>query len=290
MQAYDTAMVNKVCLVTGANSGIGKVTALELARMGARVVMVCRNRAKGEEARRAIQQRSGNQAVDLLIADLASQREVRRLAQAFTDRYDHLHVLINNAGGIFMSRRTSPDGIEMTFAVNYLAPFLLTHLLLDSLKASAPARIVNVSSDNHAMSAVDPTDWNMEHGKYQQMRAYAQSKLAVVLFTYELACRLETTGVTANVLHPGVVATNFWSQPLPTYLRWLGGIARLFSISAAKGARTTIYLASSPEVASVTGKYFEKCHEKPSSRLSYNRDLQTSLWELSERMTGLSGA
>jgi NAD(P)-dependent dehydrogenase (short-subunit alcohol dehydrogenase family) len=287
MEETSKAMSGKTCLITGANSGIGKVTALELARMGATVVMVSRNRTLGERAQREIQQQSGNPNVDLLIADLGSQQEVRRLAREFQERYTLLHVLINNAGGVFVNRQASPEGIEMTFAVNYLAPFLLTHLLLDTLKASAPSRVINVSSDAHYIRVVDPVDWNMERG-YQLMRAYGQSKLAEVLFTYELARRLDGVGVTANVLHPGVVATNIWSQPLPAFLRWISVISRFFGVPPEEGARTTIYLASSPEVEGVTGKYFEKGKEKKSAQPSYDENLRKSLWELSEQLTSLS--
>ncbi|MBO0792592.1 MAG: SDR family oxidoreductase [Ktedonobacteraceae bacterium] len=287
MEETSKAMSGKTCLITGANSGIGKVTALELARMGATVVMVSRNRTLGERAQREIQQQSGNPNVDLLIADLGSQQQVRRLAREFQERYTRLHVLINNAGGVFVNRQASPEGIEMTFAVNYLAPFLLTHLLLDTLKASAPSRVINVSSDAHYIRVVDPVDWNMERS-YQLMRAYGQSKLAEVLFTYELARRLDGVGVTANVLHPGVVATNIWSQPLPAFLRWISVISRFFGVSPEEGARTTIYLASSPEVEGVTGKYFEKSKEKKSAQPSYDENLRKSLWELSEQLTSLS--
>src|SRR6266576_2877007 len=203
-------MQGKICMVTGANSGIGKATALALAQMGATVVMVCRDRARGEEAKSEITTKSRNNAVDLLQADLSSQQSIRQLVENFQHHYTHLHVLINNAGAgaAFTGRRETVDGLEMTFAVNYLAPFLLTNLLLDVLKASAPARIVNVSSDSHRSGSIQMDDLQAEK-HYRPMRTYPQSKLAVVLFTYELARRLQGTGVTANCLHPGFVATNF---------------------------------------------------------------------------------
>src|SRR5258708_23044760 len=196
-------------MVTGANSGIGKATALALAQMGGTVVMVCRDRARGEEARSEITTKSRNNAVDLLLADLSSQQSIRQLVENFQHHYMQLHVLINNAGAAFPGRRRETvDGLEMTFAVNYLAPFLLTNLLLDVLKASAPARIVNVSSNSHEAGYIAMDDLQAEQ-HYSNMRAYGQSKLALVLFTYELARRLQGTGVTANCLHPGFVATHF---------------------------------------------------------------------------------
>src|SRR5258708_13174968 len=196
-------------MVTGANSGIGKATALELAQMDASVVMVCRDRARGEEARSEITTTSGNNAVDLLQADLSSQQSIRQLVEHIQHHYTHLHVLINNAGAAFPGRRRETvDGLEMTFAVNYLAPFLLTNLLLDVLKASAPARIVNVSSAAHKSGYIQLDDLQAEK-LYRPMRTYPQAKLALVLFTYDLPPRLQGTEVTANCLHPGFVATNF---------------------------------------------------------------------------------
>lgn len=289
MDETSQQLEGKICLITGANSGIGKVTALQLARMGATVVLVSRDLARGERVRQEIRQQSGSQSVDLLKADLASQEDIRRLAREFQQHYQHLHLLINNAGGVFPNRGNSPDGIERTFAVNYLAPFLLTNLLLETLKASAPARIVNVGSDAHYMRAADPDDWRMERGGYRMMRAYAQSKLALVLFTYALERRLRETGVTVNVLHPGVVATNIWAQPLPRFLHPLGAlIARFFAVSPQEGARTTLYLASAPEVEGVSGKYYEMSKEKQSARISYDQEVQESLWTLSEQMTHLT--
>src|SRR6266480_1279590 len=202
MPTVNSSMQGKICVVTGANSGIGKATALELAQMSATVVMVCRDRARGEEARSEITTKSRNNAVDLLQADLSSQQSIRQLVEHFKQRYTHLHVLINNAGAAFTGRRETVDGLEMTFAVNYLAPFLLTNLLLDVLKNSTPARIINVDSDNHRFVRLDMHDLQLKH-RYGFLRAYGRSKLALLLFTYELARQLHGTGVTANCLDPG---------------------------------------------------------------------------------------
>ncbi len=218
MPTIDTSMQGKVCLLTGATAGIGKATALGLAQMGATVVMVSRDRARGEAAQAEIKTKSGNAAVDLLLADLSAQQSIRQLAENFQQRYTQLHVLINNAGLFMLRRRTTVDGLEMTFAVDYLAPFLLTNLLLDVLKASAPARIVNVSSNSHEAGYIKLDDLQAEHN-YRSMRAYGQAKLAVVLFTYELARRLQGTGVTANCLHPGFVATRGDGQLPASWLR-----------------------------------------------------------------------
>jgi NAD(P)-dependent dehydrogenase (short-subunit alcohol dehydrogenase family) len=287
MSVSSAAMTGKICMVTGANSGLGKATALGLAQMGAHVIMVCRDRARGEQARDEIKQHSGNAEIDLLLADLAAQESIRQLVQDFTQRYDRLHVLINNAGSVFLRRQLSVDGIEMTFALNHLAGFLLTNLLLDTLKASAPARIVNVSSIAQAEGFIDFDDLQANK-EYRMMRAYAQSKLANVLFTYELARQLEGTGVTVNCLHPGTVATNIWGQPLPGFLKPLGAtLAKFFGTTAEEGARTSLYLASSPEVEGVTGKYFYKCKERPSAEISYDVSVQQKLWKKSAEMTGI---
>jgi NAD(P)-dependent dehydrogenase (short-subunit alcohol dehydrogenase family) len=279
-------MQGKICMVTGANSGIGKATALCLAQMGATVVMVCRDRARGEEARSEITTTSRNNAVDLLLADLSSQESIRQLVENFQDHYTQLHVLINNAGAAFTGRRETVDGLEMTFAVNYLAPFLLTNLLLDVLKASAPARIVNVSSNSHEAGYIQMDDLQ-EEKHYRSMRVYGQSKLAVVLFTYELARRLQGTGVTANCLHPGFVATHFGQSGAGPAFRLLVKLIGSFGASPEKGAKTSIYLASSPEVEGVTGKYFVKSIPKRSAAISYDESLQRQLWEQSVKLVNL---
>jgi NAD(P)-dependent dehydrogenase (short-subunit alcohol dehydrogenase family) len=282
-----TSMQGKVCIVTGANSGIGKATALGLAQMGATVVMVCRDKVKGEEAQNEIKEKSGNDAIDLMHADLTSQESIRQLVENILQHYQQLHVLINNAGVVNLTRRETSDGYEMMFAVNYLAPFLLTNLLLEKLEASAPARIVNVSSDSHQAGYIKLEDLQSEK-QYKFMRSYGQSKLALVLFTYELARRLQGTGVTANCLHPGFVATNIGQNGVGSVGRSI--VKLIFSrlgISPEEGAKTSIYLASSPEIEGVTGKYFAKSIPVRSAPISYDETLQRQLWEVTAQLVNL---
>jgi NAD(P)-dependent dehydrogenase (short-subunit alcohol dehydrogenase family) len=280
-------MQRKVCMVTGANSGIGKATALGLAHMSATVVMVCRDRARGEAAQSEIKAKSGNNAVDLLLADLSSQQSIHQLVENFKQHYIQLHVLINNAGVFMLNRRATADGLETTFAVNYLAPFLLTNLMLDVLKAGAPARIVNISSGAHEAGYIKMDDLQAEK-HYRSMRAYGQSKLALVLFTYELARRLKGTGVTANCLHPGFVATNIGQGGLGPIGRTVAKfILALLGISPEEGAKTSIYLASSPDVEDVTGKYFVKGIPMETASISYDESLQRQLWEESAKLVNL---
>ncbi|GHO93545.1 retinol dehydrogenase [Reticulibacter mediterranei] len=280
-------MQGKICLITGANSGVGKATALGLARMGATVVMVCRSQAKGEETQKEVQAQSGTGNVHLLLADLSSQQSIRELVAQFQQQFSQLHVLINNAGMLPLGRRETVDGLEMTFAVNYLAPFLLTNLLLDTLKASAPARIINVSSDAHEAGYINMDDLQAKNG-FSFMKVYGQSKLALVLFTYELARRLEGTGITVNALHPGFVTTNLGQNDIGPFLRAIARVVFLFGISPEKGASTSLYLASSSDVANVTGKYFEKSQSHPSAPISYDEALQHRLWEESIKLTHVS--
>lgn len=283
-----TDMQGKVCLITGANSGIGKATALGLAQRGATVVMVCRDRARGEAAQQEIREQSGNQAVDLLLADLSSQASIRQLAEEFKRRYSQLHVLINNAGVFNLTRRETTDGLEMTFAVNTLAPFLLTNLLLDTLKASTPARIIQVDSDAHEQGYIDLDDLQSQK-QYRPMRVYGQSKLAFLLFSYELARRLEGTGITVNSLHPGFVATNIGQGNVPAFLgRIVKFMLSFIGISPEEGAKTSIYLATSPDVEGVTGKYFVKSIPVRSAPISYDEVLQKRVWDECARLAHMS--
>ncbi len=279
MAQSDKPMHGKVCIVTGAASGIGAMTAQALAQQGAAVILVGRDSEKGAVTVNRIKRQTGNPAVEFMRADLSAQKEIRRLAQQFRSHYQHLDVLVNNAGAIFARRQETVDGIEMTFALNYLSYFLLTNLLLDTIEASVPARIINVASRSHARAQIDFDDLQSRSG-YRGLQAYAHSKLAIVLFTYELARRLEGTGVTVNALHPGVVATNFGMNESGI----LGLVMRLFRfafISPEQGAQTSIYLATSPEVEGVTGKYFVKCEAVPSSPASYDAATASRLWRVS---------
>ncbi len=279
-------MTGKVCMITGSNSGIGKATALALAKMGAIIVMVCRNESRGESAVNEIKALSGNQSVDLILADLSSQQSIRALAREFIHKYKELHVLINNAGVFLWKHSLTADGIETTFAVNHLAPFLLTNLLLDVLKRSAPARIVNVASSAHYGARINFNDLLGEK-HYSGLGAYNQSKLANVLFTYELARGLEGTDVTANCLHPGVVRTNLGRDNGRVFL-FLSKTSRLFSASPEKGSQTAVYLASSPDVTNISGKYFDRKAERKSSRESYDEGVGRRLWQVSAELTNLT--
>jgi NAD(P)-dependent dehydrogenase (short-subunit alcohol dehydrogenase family) len=278
-------MTGRICIVTGATSGIGFATAKILARQGATVVTVGRNPAKGTDTVARIRQQTGNHSVQYLQADLSVQAQVRGLAQEFQGAHSRLDVLINNVGAFFRERQLSVDGIEMTFALNHLSVFLLANLLLDTLKASAPARIVNVSSDAHRGARLDFDDLESRRS-YRGFRAYAQSKLAVILFTYELSRRLEGTGVTVNVLHPGFVATNMY-QNSGKLFKLLRPLISLLAKSPEEGAETSIYLATSTEMEGVTGKYFNKKRAVRSAPASYDEAAAQRLWKISSEMTGL---
>jgi NAD(P)-dependent dehydrogenase (short-subunit alcohol dehydrogenase family) len=272
--------------MTGSTSGIGKEAAVELARRGATVLAVSRDRARGEAAAAEIRSRSGNGAVELLLADLSSQAAVRALAREVRARHDRLHVLINNAGVLNLQRRTTVDGFEETFALNHLAPFLLTNLLLDLLTASAPARIVNVASAAHTWGRVDFAD--LQSGRaFNGLRAYADSKLENVLFTYELARRLEGTGVTANCVHPGGVKTHIW-RDMSGFLRIVIAAISPFLLSSAKGAEPLIHLAAAPELEGVSGRYFHRMKARKSSPASYDRGTAARLWAASAALAPYS--
>lgn len=284
-----TTLAGKTILVTGATSGIGYFTARTLASMGATVALVGRDPARTKASVEQIRQETGSSSVSGLVADLSSMTEVRSLASAFLAQHEHLDVLVNNAGAIFTQRQTTVDGYERTFALNHLAPFLLTHLLLDQLKASAPARVVTVSSMAHGGQRINLDDVNNAKRPYAGLRVYGESKLANIMFTYTLARRMAETGVTANTLHPGVVATNFGKNN-GTVAKWVMTLMGAFEISPEQGAQTSIYLASSPEVADMSGKYLIKSKPAQSSRESYDEAKQEGLWTISEQMTGIASA
>lgn len=276
-------MEGRVCVITGATAGLGQAAATELGRRGATVVLVARSPERAENTRKAVVRAAGHDRVHVVRADLAVQAQVRAAAAEILERWPAVHVLINNAGVYTRTLQLTPDGIEMQWAVNHLAPFLLTNLLLDRLRASAPARVVTMSSGAHRGAALRLDDVEMR-GKYNGLRQYANTKLANILFTRELARRVPPAQVTANALHPGVVATELL----------FGGFAPLrllkfFMKTPEQGARTTVYLASSPDVASVTGGYFQD--ERPARITSAAQDDTAArrLWEISEQMTGLSG-
>ena len=279
------SMSGKTCLVTGATAGIGAVTAESLAGAGAKVLIVGRDPAKCEQTVAGIRDATGNRAVESFVADLSSQKQVRRLAEEVAARHPRLDVLVNNAGAMFDRRIESADGVEMTWALNHLSYFLLTNLLLDTLESSAPARIVNVASDAHGMvRGIDFDDPESKHKSYKAFRVYGQSKLANILFTLELARRLKGSGVTVNSLHPGFVYTSFFENK--------GMIGRLTKLAATiiairpeNGARTSVYLASAPEVASVSGQYFVKRKPGVPTPAARDADAAKRLWDLSESMT-----
>jgi NAD(P)-dependent dehydrogenase (short-subunit alcohol dehydrogenase family) len=272
----------KVCLITGATGGIGLITAQVLARQSFRLVLVSRSAEKCAAVAEQIRSATGNQEVTYIAGDLSRMAEVRRIAGEFLARHDRLDVLINNAGALFTSRQVTAEGYEMTMALNHLNYFYLTQLLQDCLLASAPARIVNVSSDAHRGGAIKFDDL-MSEKKYSAFGVYAMSKLANVMFTYELARRLEDSGVTANALHPGFVASNF-GRSNGGMMGALMPIFQVFAISPEKGAETTIHLAADPQVAGVTGKYFVKKQPVQSSGASYDEAAQRHLWEVSEKL------
>jgi len=281
-----TMMRDRICLVTGATGGMGVVIARELAAQGATVVLVGRDAHKGAAIQREIAQATGNTAVDLLLADLSSQQEIRRLVEEFRRRYGQLHVLVNNAGVHIQERHLSPDGLEMNLAVNHLASFLLTDLLLDTLRPSAPARIVNVAS-NSMTKTIDLDDLQSERS-FVPFAVYGQAKLAMVLCTYALARRLVGTGVTVNALHPGITATKIIGDVAPPLARPFLGVIKRFLQTPEQGARTALYLATSPAVEGVSGRYFVREQETRSVPMSYNVALQERMWAISARLTGMA--
>lgn len=280
--AENATMTGKTVLITGATNGIGKEAARGLAKLGARVLIVGRDAQKCAQTVAELQTSTGNQAIEALRADLSALSEVRRLADEVKARCPRLDVLLNNAGAYFDKRLTSADGYEMTFALNHLSYFYLTNLLLDLLKASAPARIVNVSSDAHRFARLNLINPH-KPPVYSGFRIYGESKLANVVFTYELARRLEGTGVTVNAMHPGFVRSGFGRNNTGLIAKIFGAMQR-FALTPEQGADTLIYLASSPEVEGVSGKYFTKRKAVPTSRASYDQATWEALWTLSERL------
>jgi len=273
----------KVCIVTGSNSGIGKETATALSQMGATVIMAVRNLERGETAKGEIVTHCINAKIECMTLDLLSNESIKAFAREFQARYDRLDVLVNNAGAAFHKRGISADGFEKTLAVNFLGPFLLTHELLPLLKSSAPSRIINLSSGLHSSGQIDLDDLQSER-RYNGMQAYRNAKLMILLYTYELARRLEGTGVTANVVQPGFAATNLMTNMGAFRYRVMDKMVRRFQISAKEGAKTSAYVASSPELAGVNGKYFDKKEIAQSSEASYDRELQQRLWKVAEGM------
>ena len=277
-------MGGKTVLITGGTSGIGKATATALAAMGARVVVTGRNEERGERAVEEIRRESGGE-VSLMLADLAVQADVRRLAEEFQERHDRLDVLVNNAGVVQSERTETPDGIETTLAVNHLAPFLLTNLLLDLLKRSAPSRVITVASEAERWARMDFDDLQSRR-KYRGMQVYGMTKLANIMFTFELAERLRGTGVAANCVHPGAVNTSFGTNNRGI-MTLLFRAFKPFMRSPEQGADTVIYLASSPDVEGMTGKYLSDRKLITASDMAYDEDLRERLWEISEELTGL---
>jgi NAD(P)-dependent dehydrogenase (short-subunit alcohol dehydrogenase family) len=279
-------MSGQTVLVTGATSGLGLEASVKLAGMGAELVLVARDRARGEAAVADVRKRSGSPTVSVRYCDFASLAQVRALAAEVKASHSTLGVLVNNAGSCSATRVLTEDGFERTFAVNHLGSFLLTNLLLDVLKRSAPARVVTVASAAHRQGTLPFDDLQFEHGGYTTMRAYARSKLANVLFTTALARRLAGTGVTANCVHPGVVATNIWSYT-PWYTQPLIAIGKVFMTSAEQGAETVVHLAASPEVQGLTGGYYERNRIVLPSGLAQDEELAERLWASSAALVGL---
>jgi len=282
----DKSMIGKVCLVTGATAGIGKITAAALADQGAQLIIHGRNKAKAEQTVQEIKTYTGNQQVSYLLADFSDLDQVREMAREFQEKHDLLHVLVNNAGGFFNKRIPTAYGVELTFLINHLAPFLLTNLLINTFKQSTPSRIINVSSEAHRQDQMDFENLDFKKG-YIGIKAYARSKLANILFTYELARRLDGTGVTVNALHPGHIATDIWKTNfglIGPALKWIMG---LFSLTPEQGAENSIFMATSPDLDGIHGKYFIKNVPAQSSPISYDQEIACRLWGLSAELTNL---
>ena len=276
-----------IVLITGGSTGMGKATAAQLAKTGATVVILCRNKERGEKASIDIKTESGNNAVDLFICDLGNMASIRKFVKEFKVKYTKLNVLINNAGVILPSRHETSDGYELQFGVNHLGSFLLTNLLLDTIVNSAPARIINVSSGAHKVGKIHFQDVNLKDN-YNLIKAYSQSKLCNILFTYELAERLKGSKVTVNCLHPGAVATEMGINRKTGFGSTITRMLKPFFQTPLEGASTAIYLATSEEVLDTTGKYFYKKKPIKSSKLSYNKEISKKLWKLSEKLVDIN--
>ena len=273
----------RIIMVTGATAGIGLATARGIAQQGATVILVGRSLERSRAAAEGIKEQTGNPRIDFLVADLSLQSDVRRLSEQVQERYARLHVLVNNAGGMFLNGQVSTEGIEMTLALNHLGYYLLTRSLYNLLQASTPARVVNVSSLAHLGARID-----FPNLQFSGWKGYKRSKLANILFTYELARRLEGTGVTVNALSPGLVASNFGMNNRGLF-PLIKPVVDRFAVTNERGAETSIHLACSPDVEGVTGQYFTGCRPRRSSAASYDRTAAAQLWALSARMTGLAG-
>jgi len=280
-------MKNKIVIVTGANAGIGKATVFKLAEIGTHVVMVCRNKKRGEKALREIQEKTNNKNLDLMLCDFASLKSINNFVKEFKNKYEKLDVLINNHGLVSLIKSKTEDKIETTFAVNHLGYFSLTLQLLDMLKSSAPSRIVNVaSSSNYKVRKIELDDYNYDKRNYIFMKAYQESKLYNIMFTFLLAEKLQGTNVTVNCLHPGYVKTQIGLNNF--FLRLITPLAKYRGITPEEGAKISVYLATSSEIKGVTGKYYHKMKERDPNKLAFDKEAQKRLWELSLKLTNLS--
>ena len=279
-------MKGKVCIVTGSSTGIGYATALSLAKDEAQVVMVCLDEERSKQSKQEIIEKSGNSQVELIFCDLSELEQVRKAAKRIKEKHSHINVLINNAGRLTPKRMENSQGIELTFATNYLGHVLLTDLLLNELKAGAPSRIINVSSGGHGNARIDFDDLNLKNN-FSTWRAYQHSKLAQLFFTYELAEQLQSFGITVNALQPGGVRTEAGKNLPPVGKFFARLLLPIFGISAEKGAKTTLYLATSSDVEGKTGKFFEYCRESKTSKYSYHLDIRKKLWEVTQELIKL---
>jgi len=279
-------ITNKIVIITGATDGMGLETARELAKHNPKLVLVGRNSVKGSRVVEELIKESGNNSIEFFSADLSSQKDIREFVEKFKAKYDHLDMLINNAGAYFPEKLISADGFEMTFALNHLGYFLLTNILLDYLKKSTPSRIINISSGAHMMAKFDINNLNSD-GKYDAWNAYSTSKLENLYFTYELAEKLNSTGVTVNAIHPGLVNSQFGKKGKGITLAIFQALQKLIGKTAANGAKTAIYLALSDEVEGITGSYFADEKLSKSSEVSHDKEIAKKLWEISEKLTKL---